>query len=289
MKPEQLQEGVLCQLKTGRWDASKRMDKRKLGEEIPQEIVRAMQDLIEDRTLLKDLATVRRSAKGLLQRNSLAFPIDGVMWVKKEKINFLDEEFKDFKKENDKRLEKFIKHYDKMKKDFKKKYPDYYDERNYPSKARLRQKFYFDWNFFQISIPDKSTKILSPAVYKRETEKLRNMVNQMEEMTINLIGNMLHRRVVKLSGQCDSGKINAGTVNSIERFMKRWDELWRDHVDDRKMKMVMTRLKKEMKSASAERLKNNEDFREKMGSSLETIMEKLHQVPDFELKRKLDV
>lgn len=289
MTPEQLQEGVLCQLKMGRWDASKRMDKSKLGDDIPKEIVRAMQDLIEDRTLLKDLATVRRSAKGLLQRNSLPFPIDGVFWVKKERINFLDGEFKAFQKMNDKRLEKLLKKYKDMKADFKKKYPDYYDPKNYPTESRLRQKFYFYWNFFQINIPDKSTKILSPAVYKRETEKLRNMVNQMEEMTINLIGNMLDRRINKLASQCESGNINAGTVNSIDRFIKRWDELWRDHVDERKMKMVMARLKKEMKNASAERLKNNEDFREKMGGKLENIMEKLHQIPDFELKRKLDI
>jgi len=44
-----------------------------------------------------------------------------------------------------------------------------------------------------------------------------------------------------------------------------------------------------MKNVSAERLKNNEDFREKMGAQLEGIIEKLHQVPDFELKRKLDI
>jgi hypothetical protein len=289
MKPEQLQEGVLCQLKMGRWDASVRLPKSKLGDELPREIVRAMQDLVEDRTLLKDLATIRRSAKGLLHRNSLPFPIDSVFWVKKEKIPDLDQGFADFKKENDKRLEKVIKNYGKMKSDFKKKYPKFYDKKHYPTEARLRSKFYFYWNFFQISIPDKSTKILSPAVYKRETEKLRNMVSQMEEMTVNMVGNMLHKRVAKLAGQCDSGKINAGTFNSVERFLKRWDDLWRDHVDEKKMKMIMTRMKKEIKGASVERLKNNEDFREKVGSQLESIMEKLHQVPDFTLKRKLDI
>ena len=78
MKAEQLQDGALCQLKMGRWDASVKMKKGELGGSVPQEIVRAMQDLVEDRTLLKDLATIRRSAKGLLMRNSLPFPVDGV-------------------------------------------------------------------------------------------------------------------------------------------------------------------------------------------------------------------
>jgi len=289
MTPDQLQEGVLCQLKMGRWDASVRLSKDKLGQSVPKDIVRAMQDLIEDRTVLKDLATVRRSAKGLLKRNSLPFPIDSVFWVKKENISTLDEKFIEFKQMNNERVEVLCDKYGKMKKDFKKKYPDFYDPKNYPTKDELRRKFYFYHNFFQISVPDKSTQILSPAVYRRETKKLRDMVKQMEDMTVDMVGNMLFKRVEKLAGQCESGKVNGGTVASIERFLGRWDDLWRDHVDQARLKVIMARLKKEMKGTSTERLKNNEDFRAKMGSTLEGMMEKIQQIPDFELKRKLDV
>lgn len=289
MTPDQLQEGVLCQLKMGRWDASIRLGKDKLGDGIPKEIVRAMQDQIEDRTLLDDLANVRRSAKGLLKRNSLPFPIDSVFWVAKEKIPFLDKEFTKFKEMNDERLEKLCNAYGTMKKSFRKKYPDFYVAHKYPTKDRLRKKFYFYHRFFQISVPDKSTKILSPAIYRRETTKLKDMVREMEEMTVNMVGNLLFKRVEKLSSQCDSGKINGGTVASIERFLERWDDLWHGHVDDKQLKMIMARLKKEMKGTSTERLKNNEDFRLKMGTTLETVMDKIQEIPDFELKRKLDV
>lgn len=289
MTPEQLQEGVLCQLKMGRWDASVRLPKSKLGEELPKEIIRGMQDLVDDRTLLKDLATVRRSAKGYLQRNSLPFPIDSVFWVAKENISSIDEKFSGFKAMNDERVEIIIKSYSDMKKSFKKKYPKFYDEKNYPTVEQLQEKFYFRWNFFQINVPDKSTKILSPKVYERETRKLREMVKEMEQMTINMIGNMLHRRIEKLAKQCDSGKINAGTVNSLEKFMKKWDDLWRDHVDEKQLKMIMARLKKEMRGTSAERLKGNENFREKLGTHLENVIEKLSAVPNFELKRSLDI
>lgn len=289
MRPEQLQEGVLCSLRVGRWDASIRMDKNKLGQKVPKKIVRAMQDLIDDRTLLADMATIRRMAKGLLQRNSIAFPIDSVYWIPKDKIVMLDEEFTKLKTENDKRFQKFIKQYGKLKRDFKKKYPDYYDEKKYPSKAALKDKFYFRWQFFHFQIPTKETKLLSPKMYKREMEKLAGMVKQMEEMTINLIGNKLLERVQKLSAQCESGKINAGTYNSVDRFLKRWDDLWKDHVDEKKLTMIMSRLKREMKKSSAERLKNNEDFRSKLNTQLESTMAKIKKIPNFELKRKLDI
>lgn len=288
MKQDLFQEGVLCQLKMGRWDARVKLPKHKLGD-VPKEIIRGVQDIIEDRTLLQDLATIRRTAKGLLQRTSLPFPIDGVFWVPKEKVPELDEAFKEFQAEKDTRLDNLLQNIAKMKRRFKRKYPDYYEEKYYPGKNQLRKKFYFYWNFFQMSIPDKKAGILSPAMVKKETEKLRGMVKQMEEMTVNIIGNMLFERVNKLSKQCAGEKINAGTVHSIERFIKRWDDLWREHVDQKQVKMIMSRLKKEMKSTTAERLKDNDDFREKMGEKMGSIMKKMKAVPDFKLKRKLDI
>lgn len=289
MRQELLQEGVLCQLKMGRWDARVRLPKSKFGKDIPTEIVRGMQDVIDDRTLLKDLATIRRSAKGLLQRSSLPFPVDGVFWVPKEKVVELEEAFVEFKAESNSRLNKLLKNIDKMKAKFQKKYPNFFDEKYYPSKHKLESKFYFYWNFFQMTIPDEKAGILSPSMVKRETAKLRGMVKQMEDMTVNLVGNMLFSRVSKLAKQCDNEKINAGTVTSIERFIERWDDLWRDRVDQKQMKMIMSRLKKEMKSTTAERLKDNDDFRGKMQGNLEAMMKKIKAVPDFKLKRKLDL
>jgi len=289
MRVEQLQEGVLCSLKMGRWDASIRMDKKKLGKDVPKDIVRAMQDLVEDRTLLKDMSTIRRMAKGLLQRNSVPFPIDGIFFVPKDKVTMLDEKFAEFKIESATRLKKMLKKLPDLKNDFKKKYPDYYDESNYPKPAELEEKFYFNWQFFNLGLPDKNSGILDPKVYKREQEKFQGMVAQMEQMTIDMVANMLFRRVKKLSGQCESGKINAGTFNSVDRFLKRWDDIWKDHVDEKKMTLIMAQMKREIKKSSVERLKGNEHFRTKMNEHLESTMEKIKAIPNFTLKRKLDI
>ena len=289
MKPEQLQEGALCQLRMGRWDASVKMSKDKLGKEVPKEIVRAMQDLVEDRTLLKDLSNVRRSAKGLLERNSLPFPIDGIFWVPKDKISELDKAFSEFEKLYAERLETLCENIDSMKANFKRKYPTYYVKEKYPTQRQLKKKFYFYWNFFHLTMPDQKAKLLSPKLYEREKEKFQGMVKQMEEMTINLIGNHLIWRVQRLADQCESGKINSATFSSIERFLEKWDDLWKGHIDERKMKSTIILLKKQIKSASVDRLKNNDDFRQKMGAQLEKTMKRVQSIPDFTLKRNLDV
>jgi hypothetical protein len=287
MRPEQLQEGVLCRLKCGRWDASVKMDKVKLKKALPEDIIRARQDLLDDRTLLKDIATVRRTTKGLLERNSLPFPIEGLFWVNKNRIEYLDKEFKRLKDISDERVEKFIVEYNNLKEQFKKKYPGYWRPDKYPTEEKLREKFYFEWQFLQISAPDQS--VLSPELYKRETEKLKNMVKEIEEMTVNMVGNMLLKRINTLHKQFESGSVNAGTVNSFERFFGKWDSLWKDHVDQKNLRMVISRLRKEIKGVELEDLKENEKMQAQIGKSLEKAVENIKSIPNFQLKRKLDI
>lgn len=289
MKEDKLEEGCFVQLKMGRWDAKTRIPTSKLGKGIPAEIITTRQDIIDDRILLKDLTTIRRMAKGLLKRNSLPFPIDGIFWVPKDKIPMLNDGFATYKTAYELGINKLCENIKKMETEFKNKYPDYYNKQNYPSQSRLRKKFYFYWNFMHFTAPSKKIKTLSPALYKNEQAKFSKMIVEMEEMTINLIGNSLLARIDRLSSQCESGKINNGTVKSIDKFLKHWNELWEDHIDEKKLKSVMATLKKQMASVSSDRLKNNEDFRNKFNQKLEKIAEQIKVIPDFKLKRKLDI
>ena len=86
MRTEQLNEGVLCQLNVSRWGAYTKLSADKLGQDVPKDIVRGMQDLIDDRTIIDDLLAVKRAAKRELINSSMPFPVDGLFWVPKEKI-----------------------------------------------------------------------------------------------------------------------------------------------------------------------------------------------------------
>jgi hypothetical protein len=289
MKPEQLHEGMLCQLDIGRWGANKRLKKDKFGKDLPTEIIRGVQDLLEDKSLLDDQLSIKRSALGFLRRNSMPFPIDGIFWVPKHKIALLDEEFTKLKEEYEAGTNKIIRNLSKLKKDFERKYPDFYDESNYPSPSQLRKKYRFHWQFFQFDLPDKKAGILSPEMYKREKEKFDAMAKEMNDMTLNIIGNALLKKIERLQAQCEGDKINAGTVSSLERFMRKWEDLWQDNVDSEKFQGIMKSLRIQMARTSADRLKSNEDFRNKAAKKFDQITKQIKKVPDFKLKRKLDV
>jgi hypothetical protein len=289
MDQSKLQECVLCNLQFNRWTASAKLPKELLGDDVPKEIVRGMQDLIPDRTLLKDIATIRRTAKGELMRNSVPFHIDGIWLVPKELVTGLDDRFTELGEEDKSRVEKFLKAYPKLKTAMKKKYPKYYRKDKLPSTTELRKRFNFSWQFFQLTLPDPESGILDPKLYKREVAKVKRMVADIEEMTLNLVANRLTKRIKKLSSQCENGKINKATVDSVDRFLDKWDELWSGFVDDKRMRTIMASMKRQMKSASADRLKDNEDFREKVGDKLDNVISKLKKRSDLHLKRRLDI
>jgi len=288
MKTEQLQEGMLCQLKIGRWGASKKLQPEQLGD-LPSEIVRGMQSLVEDRTLLKEQNTIRNSARGVLIRNSMPFPVDNVFWVPKHKIEELDNQLREFETQYHAGTNTLSENLTKLKRTFSRKFPDYYDESNYPTKDELRRKYYFHWRFFQLNLPDKKAGILTPAMYKREQKKFEDMAKEMNEMAINVIGNALLNRIDRLKAQCEGDKINAGTVSSLERFLDKWQDLWKDNVDSEKFQGIMKSLRLQMAKTTADRLKSNEDFRNKAGKKFDDIVKQIKKVPDFKLKRKLDV
>ncbi len=289
MELEQLQTGVLCNLKVGRWDASTKFDKNRLGSDVPKEIVRAMQDLIDDRTRLKDIATIRRTAKGELMRHSIPHPIDGCWFVPKEQIPYLDEKFTELKAENDDRVNALLRDYSKLKDRMHRKYPKYYKPEKYPTRKELRQKFYFSWQFFDIGLPNGKSGVLPPAMYKREQKKFSNMVKEMEEMTVNLVANRLLQRIDNLKKQCSGGRINTLTVDSVDDFLGKWDDLWSGYVDHSKMHSIMKQLKTQMKKVTADDLKDSEAFREEVGNKMDKLINRLKKIPDVQLKRKLDV
>ena len=204
MKVEQLQEGVLVSLKMGRWNASVKIKAedlpKHLQDEIPKEIWRTMQDMIKDKTILTEMTSVRNRAKYILQCNTLAFPIDNVWFVPKDKIKYIDDQFTKYQTRYFELRDELIKKYEDLKEDFKNEYPLYFKmiENKYPKQIELIEKFYFTWNFFQFTIPEEDLNILPPSVYEREKQKFKNMVQEMEQMTVNMVGQMLFDRVKKI-------------------------------------------------------------------------------------------
>jgi len=289
-KMERLNEGVFCNFRIGYWGARIKLDKNRLGEDVPKEIVRAAQDLLDDKVLIEDIKNIQWQAKYILKNNSMPCPIDGIFFIPKKKIVYINEQLTSMLEEFDQRVDKFVRNYKKLINNFATKFPKFYNPKKYPSESEIKNKFYMDWRFFKLGAPDSAATILDPNEYKKEVDKFKGMIQEMEEMAINVISNDLFAKIDKLQKQCESGEgLHGKTVGSINRFLDKWNDLWVGNVDDRKIKMIVSRLKKEMNKVTIDRLKGNEDFRTEVSKKLNVILNKIESIPSVELKRKIDI
>lgn len=293
-KIERLNEGVLCIVQNGFWDAIAKYDKKHLGEEVPKAIVKATQDLIDDKTLISDIKNIQWRAKYLIQANSMPFPIDGVFFLPKNVIAPINEELEELHEEFEVRVAKLVKEYDNLVKKFKRKYPNQYNmqqkKRKYPTKKVLRDKFYLRWSFFNIEMPDSTIGILDPNEHKRAMSRFENMIGEMEDMALNIIGNDLFERLGRIQNRIVNNEpVHGKNISSINTFLDKWSELWQPNVDDRKMKILVSRLKKEMKKVELTKLKDNQNFREEFSDKIATMMGKIESMPAVRLKRSLKI
>jgi hypothetical protein len=289
---DKLNECVLINFQRGFWTASAKFDKNKLGKKVPKEIVRATQDLLHDKTLIDDILTVQNKAKYFVKNNSLPFPIDSVFRIPQDKILEVEETLNnEYMPMFYERVEILAEAITSLKAKFKKKYPNEYHPELYPSKKEIRQRFYIRWTPFYFGVPSKGLEVFDSKAYQMQVSKIKGMLDEMEEMTVTVIGNDLLKRIDNLHSKCqdDGDELHGKSVGSISRFIDKWDDLWRGEVDDKKLTMIVGRLRREMKKVSIDRLKNNDDFRNEISGKLEGIMAKLEKIPNVELKRKIDL
>lgn len=281
------QQGCLVQLRIyGPGFTGKLSDEVLADSHLPVEITRAMQDRL-DRSMLKDRQTLKSRVKTFIDNNSISHPIPGLTFVPKSKIQMVDERLKEFRGEDGNMVDQFLIEYPRLQREFELKYPEYYNPKNYPSIDKLRNKFQFEWRFFQLSVPENSG-ILTPEIYEAEKQKFQNEMEQWRRMILNEVGNALMARLDSLVQQEQKGTMNAGTMNAINTFLEKFDNLWDGFVFSEEMRKLVGDLKQYANGIDKGRIKDNPVMQKDIAAKAKELSAKLESVPDVELKRAID-
>lgn len=289
MNNEQIKNGALCRLKIGRWSAIVTLPKSNLGKTVPKEIIKITQDLVQDKKLIRKIGKIRRETKAILKEMALPFPIRGVYWVHKKRINDVNKIFKIKERQYRKNVQELCKQLPKIKKEFKDLYPDFYKEAYYPKKEELKKKFYFSWNFFTFNFPGKSLNIIPNKIFIKEKKKFTQMINKIEEMTINTIGNSLLVKVKALSLQCEHKKINKVTILGLNKIIKQWEDYWKDNINGKEIQEIMKQVKINMKKITKKKLLKNENFRDKVKKQMDKIEKQIRLIPNIKLNKQFRI
>lgn len=282
-------QGVLVHLQVSCWGASAKLEKEHLGEEVPKEIVRAVYDLLDDKTFLEDLHSIRSEAKRFLYRNSLPFPVDGLVFIPKPSIERIDEGLKTRRGHFEEAVEDFLRTYESKRSAFAEKYPKIYQPQKYPSVSQMAYRFRFNWSFRHFTVPDAEMSLLPPELYKEEERKFKAEMRQMKDTAISVIGQEFIKKIDILKEQCFDDNINTATVNAFHTFLDKFDNLWKGFVGHAALKRMIEEAKEYMDGTEADMLRADDSFRQLVGNKMKDITEQFQKIPDARLKRKLDL
>jgi hypothetical protein len=285
------EKGMLINLNQGSYAGRKRLSKDQM-KDLPTEIVRGVHDLFdaEFKRLLKDISAYDRDTRHEVKMKSVPFPIDGVYFTGSERIEPMIELLEQRKQERGELIEKAVANYEGAIQSFAEKYPDYYEKakHKYPTKQHFQERFYCKYQFLKISAPGKEDKLISPEVYKKEMEKFRETIQEMKAEVISTIYQELLETTNRLRKQCTDGKPNQRTLNTLNEYLKRIDEVYSDFVDRDDLKKAIKSIKAQVLGVTADALRDNDDTREKFRKGISDLVGEIKNLPNIPLRRAID-
>ena len=285
------EKGLLINLKMGSYQGRKKLSQEQL-KDLPKEIVRGVHDLFEEefKKLLKEVESHDAETRGKVKDMSVPFPIDGVYFLLSKAVMRATEFLKKRKIERNELIAIAANNYEDAIKKFAEKYPEYYKEARgkYPTKNGFMDKYHFNYQLFTIAKPNENLEFVSSDAYKDEIVKFKNDIETMKKEVIGIIYSELLYKVNQLSKQCADGKPSQRTLNNLDKFFIKIDEVYSDFIDRKDIKETISLIKAQVTGVDAKSLRDSEDFKKEFRGDMAKALESIKNLPDIELTRSLD-
>ena len=281
------QEGALVNLHIRCWGASASLNEEFFGEAMPPEIVRAVYDLLGDKSKIKGLHDQRDESKRYLYRYSLPFPQDGLVFILKADIEMVNEGLIRRRGIFQESVEDFLRIYDAEVAKFAQNYPALYNPHKYPTVAEMRARFKFRWTFRHFDVSG-TLGVLPPSVYKEQMQSAREEIKQMVNMAVRTIGQQFLERIKSIQTQCSSGNINTATVHNLHEWLDSFGSKWDGYIGHQKLREMVAECKAYLDGVDAEDLRYGDSLRDMVANGMQGIINDFQNIADARLHRRLD-
>ena len=282
------QRGAMINLRCRCWGASAVLNEDFFGDQMPAEIVRAVYDLLPNKTFLEQLHSMRNEAKRYLYRASMPFPIEGFVFVLKSDIPEVERNLQARREEFMDKVEQFLEVYEVEVNKFARDYSHLYNPDKYPTVAEMRTRFKFDWKYRHFDVQG-TMDILPPEVYQDQLRQAKSEVREMVDMAVRAIGKQFIDKITALQSQCSSGKINTATIDNLHDFLDDFENKWDGYVGHRKLREMVAECKAYVSNVGADELRYGEDLRGVIADKMQGIISDFETTADARLHRRIDV
>lgn len=288
------EKGMCISINTGLYRASYRLPKEKF-KDLPkkeQNLVRGTFDslLKDEKKKIDEIISYDNHTRNKIKEQTVPFPIAGVYFVTQNKIDWVLEYIENRTGDERKQLiQEAASVYKSGIKKFKKEVPSLYEiiKDKYPSKQEFIRRFYFNFQFFQVNAPNKNLDFISPELYKQEIEKIRSTVEQVKKEVCNIIYTELLEMAKKIENRLENGKPNQKTINRVEKFAEKIEEIYSDFVTRKDINKIIKDFKNLTNGIEAKELRNNENLSKEFKKDIGKISSNIENLKNVELTRAI--
>ena len=200
-------------------------------------------------------------ARYIIKSNSLPFITEHIRAVPKEGLSRLIERLELVKTEWNEAKERFKAHYEGIKNEMEKTYPDLWLRMShlYPDVSTLNDKFDLDWAIYEVKSascsPTSAPEV--QAAYDKAKKQLNEKLQTMVEESVVYLRNRVVQAVKTLRDRLNSGKIvRNDTIESVRNVHDWFNEL--NIFGDKTVEESLKALRQAMNGMDSESLKDND-------------------------------
>jgi hypothetical protein len=281
--------GCLIHLSVGFWSARAKVKENIYDEEISKDrdILRTVQDLLDEsgRKDLKEIQSIYSETYNYLSQNLLPCPIRALKFVPKDRVDAIDDYLQNQRERFKEAVQSFLGNYEQHIKNFQKsKNKRLFRQNKYPTVDRLKTKFYFEWIFRVLNVPSKEQ--LPNDIYKREVENAKQQMQEIVNMTMEVVKTEFLAKIQKLQEYTSEGKLPKKTINSIGRLFEKYDELWSGFVGADELKSTLEDIRSKVGKINPEN--ESDDYIDSIKKQAKKMAKAIEALPEYESKRALD-
>ena len=254
-----------------------------------RKLIRATYDKLEDKSLIHAMNSLRGRAKSYVNGISIPFPVYGLSFIRKQDIQECHIRLNSIEQQIKEAFEDFCEVYPDLEKQFSQDHPELYDPAKYPTVAYLKSHFRCKHSFRQFTVPDQEMSLLSPEIYQEEMQKFKDEMQEVKDMTLDVCKKEMVKKIDSLKKQCADDTINTATVNAVNDFLEKFDNLYSDFIDEKQIKKLISDVKEYMSGTEADYLRADDSFRKLVGDKMSEVSNSLQAIPDKKAKRRIEL
>lgn len=288
-KMDVFNKGAILSIIIKSWTGSAKAGDEVLSNDLPKELLRASQDLLDDKSTLEALRKIRNEVKNHVYANSVSTDVDNLSVIPKARIPYFNDYLKEKSAEYMGLAETFINdQYELLRNTFATKYPELYREDRYPSKAVLTGKFQFSWKFRTLGV-DPTLQDIDPDIYKEEMSKFKTEMAEFKDKIMVQVGTELMSRLKTLQGQAEGKAMNGKTIKSVNDFLDKFENVFSDFSGGRMRNLVKQAREMMDGVENLADVKGNDELIDQINETSSKLIQGIKNIPNKKLKRALDI